>query len=1309
MSRKGGSSIDCLQDEGFSVRKKDAKAKDAKAKTRPPPKVTIKNAPKAKAPAKITPAKVAPAKVVVKQPVLDEWGCAPQEPPTKLKCEMTNLDLSKDSVDLILNTLKRARGQEFAVPDASSYKDKGKNLNNQYWVDRGELVIKGLINYADPNRKKTTPDQQVHAFAVAKLHKYGFHEKHCSEALTVSDSDVGKAFEFLLTQYFPIKLPDPECKVPQELMDLRRDELDSLKSIYENQVNEKITNKLWTVTVDLPEITHYVLFEKLGLNLKKKAPEKNHHVRKNVCRFFERNQPCRFGKNCRFAHELPKVEKEDDKQVTKFEIEIRFPDGCQYPKEPPFVTVIALNENFPPEISLYISYCLFEETMRGVEYGEPCIFSLIDLVHRHEDIIHFLKTNSVIFPDSISSLIGQNGQLSAKELEDERIKPPRQSRVASENRSDFCDRAKNDLILRQFQTKQQDLHYKKMKNQRQNLPAWSKKDEVLSALEKHQVVVISGETGCGKSTQVPQFILDDWLEKQCSDDPDTSDHINIVCTQPRKISAIGVSERVADERAERIGHTVGYQIRLESRMSAYTRLLFCTTGILLRRLENDPLLNSVTHILVDEVHERSIESDFLLLFLKEMKPHRPDIRIILMSATLNSNLFGEYFSGVPVIHIPGRTFPVDQYFLENVLELCQYPIEENSEFSRKIGKSKGREIDELEEELEVADALIDNGYLLNDRLSDERLSCRQLFFRYQAFSKQTRKSLFIMDPEKINYELIEALIVQITDPSSEFPQEGSILVFLPGFFEIKRMMQMLSDNPRICPQRDDGRFILIPLHSTLTNEEQAQVFRKPPRGKRKIVLSTNVAETSITIDDCTYVIDSGRMKEKRFDPDKNMESLELIWVSRANALQRKGRAGRVRSGTAFHLFTEHRFNCVLDAQPLPEMHRAPLESLLLNIKTIPVLQDRRIEDVLAGVIEPPPPDVVQSSMIRLQNVGAFDSHNNLTPLGKHLAALPVDVRIGKLMLFGAIFCCVDSALTIAAILSHKSFFISSFDDREAADATKKEFLSQNSDHITALRAYKSWCSATKRGHQASRNFARAKYLSYTTLTAICDIKAQFLELLASIGFIPFDIGRIRKRTKIDCILEITGEELNENGRNETLLSAVLAAALYPNIVKVLTPEKTYTHLSSGSVISKTPDAADFRFKTKQDGYVSIHPSSIFAKKNKFSSPYLVFQEKCKTSKIYVRDCTMVKGLPLVLFCGSGIDVELHSGTFVISLEKGWIMFTAKSHMVAELLKALQVELLALLNEKIKDPSIDLTHHATGKRVISTIVHVITHS
>lgn len=301
------------------------------------------------------------------------------------------------------------------------------------------------------------------------------------------------------------------------------------------------------------------------------------------------------------------------------------------------------------------------------------------------------------------------------------------------------------------------------------------------------------------------------------------------------------------------------------------------------------------------------------------------------------------------------------------------------------------------------------------------------------------------------------------------------------------------------------------------------LFRKP-KGKRKIILSTNIAETSVTIDDCVFVIDSGRMREKHFDPNRNMESLDITWETKANALQRKGRAGRVMAGVCFHLFTSNRFRYQMLSQPIPEIQRIPLEQLILNIKLLSSFEEKRIEQVIGAMVEPPTLEHIHTAIERLQDVGALDGAQELTPLGQHLAVLPVDVRIGKLILYGAIFSCVDSALTMAACLSYKSPFVSPFQKRDEANAKKKNLAAGHSDQITVLMAYKKWLQVYKKSPIGGRNYANENFLSHKTLITIADIKHQFLEFLVDTGFISVNLEGRRSAGR-DEVFRITGSEV----------------------------------------------------------------------------------------------------------------------------------------------------------------------------------------
>lgn len=254
---------------------------------------------------------------------------------------------------------------------------------------------------------------------------------------------------------------------------------------------------------------------------------------------------------------------------------------------------------------------------------------------------------------------------------------------------------------------------------------------------------------------------------------------------------------------------------------------------------------------------------------------------------------------------------------------------------------------------------------------------------------------------------------------------------------------------------------------------------------------------------------------------------------------------------------------------------------------------------------------------------------------------------------------MDSVLTIAACLSYKSPFVSPFNKRNEADKRKKSFAICNSDHLTILRAYKRWLEVTNKSKWAGRNYADENYLSFKTLETIVEIKHQYLELLVAAGFVPADLStRRRNSQQRDNILELSGFDMNTNGENYRLLGALLCAALYPNVVKVFTPEKSFT-MTAGGAVPRQPQAKELKFKTSQDGYVNIHPASVNSEVGHFQSPFLVYQEKVKTSRIYIRDCTMVALLPLVLFSGRSIRIQMHGGEFIIIIDD-WIILQAES-------------------------------------------------
>ncbi|XP_043913365.1 putative ATP-dependent RNA helicase DHX57 isoform X2 [Protopterus annectens] len=1292
---------------------------------------------------------------------------------------LQTLHMTSENQEEVKELLKELQGQEYETTAGSAESgEEGEEIDeldyrdvDQYWLT--ELESAELAKEAEkaeaayfesdtcePKRSVVSP------FAIRKLCRYGFDKDRCVAALESCDGDVGASLEYLLLQCFSEKFQEkmvvPEaaaCSSMAECIEQRIEEAFVLCSICGDNFIERIPNRVWTVGLQLEYLTKKTNPFWKGETVK----EKNKQTSQQVCQYYLKGN-CKFGLKCRFKHEAPSeqfpknsrnsgVTHSNNNQETQYlyELEIRFPEGNKYPHEAALVAFSSTNDHLSPASRIHIAESLYEEALKAAESAEPVVYSLITYLEDEDRITELLGIThhkysvppSCLLPSSTKKIApivpAQDTRNSPSPLDkhleanedsdfeqDEKDEEQEARPVMVETESYVHIKKKlsrkydwqsenaleeNTVLCKRFRAKQSSRRYQSMLEERQMLPAWQEKENILDLLNKHQVLVVSGMTGCGKTTQVPQFILDDSLKghaKQVA---------NIICTQPRRISAISVAERVAKERAERLGVTVGYQIRLESVKSSATRLLYCTTGVLLRRLEGDTALQGVTHVIVDEVHERTEESDFLLLVLRDIMIRRPDLRILMMSATLNADLFSQYFNTCPTVHIPGHTFPVDQFFLEDAIEMTGYTLEDGSPYARSVkkgpgehvasskGKSQQSSIEEVEEE--ISSLHLYEHDIIKDTIPDHKLTVKQFMIRYKGLSKHVIKTLAAMDLEKINLDLIEALLEWIVEEDHGYPP-GAILIFMPGLAEIKLLYEQLQSNPLFNNRRK--RCVIYPLHSSLSSEEQQSVFLKPPTDVTKIVISTNIAETSITIDDVVYVIDSGRMKEKRYDPSKSMESLEDTWVSKANAEQRKGRAGRVASGLSFHLFTHHCFQHHLLEQQLPEVQRVPLEQLCLRIKILDMFSDHTLESVLSCLIEPPSIESLRSAKHRLQDLGALSPEEKLTPLGYHLASLPVDVRIGKLMLFGAIFRCLDSALTIAASLAFKSPFVSPWDKRDEANEKKLEFATANSDHLTFLQAYKGWIHALKNSSRAAFIYCKQHFLSGRVLQEIAALKRQFAELLSDIGFVKEGLKAkdIEKMSVSggDGILEATGEEANCNADNIKLMSAMLCAALYPNVVKVSTPDDKYQQTSTGAVKTQ-PKAAELRFITRNDGFVYLHPSSVNFQVRVFESPYLVYHEKVKTSRLFIRDCSMVSVYPLVLFGGGQVNIELQRGTFVVSLDDGWICFAAASFQVAELVKELRWELDQLLQDKIKNPSMDLCTCPRGSRIIDMIVKLVT--
>ncbi|XP_066541887.1 ATP-dependent DNA/RNA helicase DHX36 [Hoplias malabaricus] len=816
----------------------------------------------------------------------------------------------------------------------------------------------------------------------------------------------------------------------------------------------------------------------------------------------------------------------------------------------------------------------------------------------------------------------------------------------------------DEELMSDFQTKKENPKYLDMLKFREKLPSYGMRRELVELIEANRVVVVSGETGCGKTTQVTQFILDDYIQRG------VGSLCRVVCTQPRRISAISVAERVAAERAEHVGEgkSCGYQIRLQSRLPRKQgSVLYCTTGIILQWLRSDPCLSTISHLVLDEIHERSLQSDVLLTIVKDLLRSRDDLKVVLMSATLNAEKFSKYFGNCPMIHIPGYTYPVKEYKMEDIVEMLRFRPQQQDRRPQHDRRTKGRK------------RFMQGQYTWpeKEQKEEEYMESWPSFTRSlrDRYSDSTIEALEILDEEdRINLDLIVALIRHIVLNE----EDGAILVFLPGWDNISSLNDLLVADQMF----KSDKFIIIPLHSLMPTVSQTEVFKRPPPGVRKIVIATNIAETSITIDDVVFVIDGGKIKETHFDTHNNISTLTAEWVSLANAKQRRGRAGRVSPGKCYHLYNSLR-ESLLDQYQLPEIQRTPLEELCLQIK---ILKLGPIASFLRKALDPPSNRAIELAITHLMDLNALDHDEELTPLGFHLARLPVEPHIGKMILFGALLACLDPVLTIAASLSFKDPFFIPMGKEKIADQRRKT-LSRNSksDHLTIVNAFSGWEEAKRRGSRYEREYCWDNFLSANTLQMLQNMKGQFAEHLLAAGFVSSKDPKDPKA--------------NINSDNEKLLKAVIVAGLYPKVAKI-----------RPSLHKKRPMPA--KVYTKADGKVCIHPKSVNAVETEFHYTWLIYHMKMKTSSIFLYDCTEVSPFSL-LFFGGDISIQKDKEQETISVDE-WIVFQSPAR-IAHLVKNLKKELDVLLEEKIKQPRpVDWSDHSSKDcAVISAIIDLIT--
>ncbi|CUM48653.1 uncharacterized protein AC631_00303 [Debaryomyces fabryi] len=619
---------------------------------------------------------------------------------------------------------------------------------------------------------------------------------------------------------------------------------------------------------------------------------------------------------------------------------------------------------------------------------------------------------------------------------------------------------------------------------RKSLPVYKYREQFLDAISKYQVLIVVGETGSGKTTQLPQYLHEAGYSKG-----NDGKILKIGCTQPRRVAATSVANRIADEMGVSIGEEVGYSIRFEDKSSDKTLIKYLTDGMLLREFLTDPELSSYGALMIDEAHERTVSTEIILSLLKDIIQIRKDLKLIIASATMNAEKFSNYFDGAPIFNIPGRRFPVDIHYTKN--------------------------------------------------------------------------------PEA-NY--IQAALTTIFQIHTTQELPGDILVFLTGQDEIETMQESLEE---ACHKLGSliKPLIICPVYASLPTDLQKNIFEPTPPNSRKIVLATNIAETSITIEGISYVIDPGYVKENVFNPVTGMESLVVVPCSRASANQRAGRAGRVGPGKCFRLYTKWSFYNEIQANPTPEILRVNLVHIILLLLSLGITDLINFE-----FIDPPSSDTLIKSLELLYALGALNSKGELTKTGRKMAEFPIDPMFAKCLISSSNYGVTNEILTIISMLSESSsLFYRPKDKREQADKKKESFQVDEGDHLTLLNLWDQWQDT---GY--SNQWCQDNFIQYKTLKRSKEVRQQ--------------LERLCKKTGIPVVE-------NDNVNKKLMIQKSITAGFFPNIARLSKMGDSYRSL-------------------KKNQAVFIHPSSVLYP-IKPPPKLILYHELVLTSKEFMRNCMLI--------------------------------------------------------------------------------------
>lgn len=531
-----------------------------------------------------------------------------------------------------------------------------------------------------------------------------------------------------------------------------------------------------------------------------------------------------------------------------------------------------------------------------------------------------------------------------------------------------------------------------MKKQKKSLPIYAFKQSLIEAIQNYQILIVEGETGSGKTTQIPQYLHEAGF---------TKDGKKIGCTQPRRVAAMSVAARVAQEMNVKLGNEVGYSIRFEDCTSDRTVIKYMTDGTLHREFLSEPDLASYSVMIIDEAHERTLHTDILFGLVKDITRFRPDLKLLISSATLDAEKFSTFFEDAPIFRIPGRRFPVDIYY------------------------TKAPEAD-------YVDACV-----------------------------------------------VSVLQIHATQPL------GDILVFLTGQEEIETCVEMLQERTKRIGKKL-RELLILPVYANLPSDMQAKIFEQTPEGARKVVLATNIAETSLTIDNIIYVIDPGFAKQNNFNSKTGMESLIVVPISKASANQRAGRAGRVAPGKCFRLYTAWAYKYELEDNTVPEIQRINLGNAVLTLKAL------GINDLIHfDFLDPPPHETLVLALEQLYALGALNHHGELTKAGRRMAEFPTDPMLAKMLLASEKYKCSEEVVTIAAMLSvNSSVFYRPKDKIIHADTARKNFFHHKGDHLTIMNLYNQWVASDYSVQWCYENFVQ-----YRSMKRARDVREQLVSLM----------------------------------------------------------------------------------------------------------------------------------------------------------------------------------------------------------------------